>query len=173
MRTMYLLETTYLDEGVPLETVLRVACRALAPWAVRYEARLIMPHVSDTPTLRRGTLPTAVDERRAALDTLLTWLTTNTAVEDLFALSLWEADQTRPFFQYPDTPDVWSLWLTPAQWHALQTACQSAHLPTDLFFDADQVICVPVEGNTLLARLARRLGFQKCYTPRQWKRRQT
>ncbi len=170
-RTTYLLETTYIDEGLPLRQALNVACSALAPWAERYEARLIAPRERGIPTTRRATLPSSLTDRRARLTEILDWLDTNSVVEGVFALRLWEADQQRPFFEYPDTHDAWALWLTPEQWKALHDACQAASLPDDLFFDADAIVCVSAPGHSLLARLARRLGFRKCYTPRAWQRR--
>ena len=73
-------------------------------------------------------------------------------------------------FDHHDDTGSWALDLTEREVAELQAAWQSHGLPKDLFYPAEQTVCVPRPGTGWLARVLRGLGVKQCYTPRQWER---
>ena len=170
-RTVYMLETAYLKEGLELWAPVERVAEALLPWARAYEARLILPRRDTAPAERAGPLPEDVGERQALLRQVLAWIRESSECSDCFVLRLLGREEgEQPLFEFHDLPHDWSLFLTAHQWEAVQAALREAGLPDDLFFEADRMRCVPWPGTRWRDRLLRRLGVQRCFTPREWRK---
>lgn len=105
---------------------------------------------------------------------LVGWLFEHSLSHNLFRLLLDENPLPRqeglPRFAYYDTIASWVLDLSAQAFAALQARWQAEGLPTDLFYPENETRCVPYPGKGLLPALWRRLGVQKCYTPKQWEK---
>ncbi len=168
-RRFFLFEITCLEGNLSVPRAIEVTAAALLPWVTAYQARLIAPAKGVATPERRGTLPATPAEARALLRELVGWLEAHSAAGTLYTLRLFEPGAEQPTFDFPDVPHDWSLWLTDEQWRAVQGALRAAGLPADLFYPAEAAICVPWPGQRWRDRLLRRLGFQRCFTPRQWR----
>jgi hypothetical protein len=174
---LYLPELYYLQDqpDFPLSKAIEVTAVTVSRWCFWYEARLIAPaSKSITPIQKSGPLPAELQARQKFVGELVAWLVNNSNPPDLFALRL--DDQALPKqdrvarFDHHDDTDCWVLNLSPQEFSELQLAWQAHGLPADLFYPEGMQICVPYPGKSWRARLLRRLGGQRCYTPKQWER---
>ncbi len=65
----------------------------------------------------------------------------------------------------------WSLNIPEPVFVTLQDAWGKVSLPKDLFYPEHLSVCVPYPGTSIWARISRKLGAQKCYSPLQWDHR--
>lgn len=174
---LYLPELYYLQDqpDFPLSRAIEITAVTVSCWCVWYEARLIAPaSKSIAPIQKSGLLPTELQARQEFVGELVAWVIASSNPPELFTLLL--DDQALPKqdrvarFDHPDDTDCWVLNVSPEEFAELQHAWQAHGLPTDLFYPEAMQICVPYPGKSWRARLLRRLGAQRCYTPKQWQR---
>ena len=163
----YGVEVDYFDgvRSVDPEEALRVTARAVAPWCNRYRAKLLAPRQGTTPTEKEGPLPQDPKARAPFVEDIITWILASSEVPT-FCLRLW--DEATVKFEYPDEYTEWHLNLTPEEFSALQETWEAHGLPPDLFYPLEQGRCIPWPGQRWWDKVLRRLGVQKCFTPRQW-----
>jgi hypothetical protein len=171
---VYLAELAYFEQkDFPLRQAVLVTAVTVASWCRYYHARILAPRPkSFSPTERSGVLPEAPSEKEAFVQALVAWLLDQSLCEDLFYLLLDDnplpSTRSPTRFAYYDTTSSWVLDLSPEAFALLQARWQEQGLPTDLFYPETEVRCVPYPGQGFVPALLRRLGVQKCYTPRQW-----
>lgn len=175
IRSYYVAELYYWREqtGFPYRSAVTVTAIAASQWCNYYLARLIAPlSQKGGPTTKSGLLPENAHERATLVHELVEWTLDNSEIEDLFALFL--SDQPLPhvgqaaIFDHHDDTDCWVLNLTTSEFTKLQQVWAEHDLPPDLFYPAEQEICIPYPGNGIGAKLSRMMGAQKCFTPKQW-----
>jgi hypothetical protein len=174
---LYLPELYYLQDqpDFPLSRAIEVTAVTVSRWCAWYEARLIAPaSKSITPIQKSGQLPAELQARQEFVGDLVAWILTSSNPPELFTLllddqALSKQDRVARFDHHDDTC-CWVLNLLTEQFTELQLAWQAQGLPADLFYPEGMEICVPYPGKSWRARLLRRLGGQRCYTPKQWER---
>lgn len=175
---LYLAELSYFEQkDFPVRTAVLVTAVTVASWCRYYSARILAPRTKSlSPVARSGVLPDAPAEKEAFVQALVAWLLDHSLCEDLFYLLLDDKPlpptQGPTRFAYYDTLSSWVLDLNPEAFAILQARWQEQGLPADLFYPETESRCVPYPGKGLVAALFRRLGVQKCYTPRQWQNEQ-
>ncbi len=167
----YLPELFYWQDmaDFPFERAMRVTAVTIARWCTYYYARLIAPLNGRSARPRAGLLPPT--ERETFVAHLLDTIWQDSATPELFTLYLHQAPlpaHEAALFDHPDDTCCWSLHLSPAQFAELVAAWQAHNLPADLFYPAGREHIIPWPGQSLWARLWRRLGVTRVYTPRQW-----
>ena len=165
----------YLEDvqNFPFQHAVRVTATTVSRWCSHYRAELIAARSEQiAPTRKSGALPTDAEEKEAFIADLVGWIFENSPTYTLFYLRL--DDKPVPQqggvakFDHHDDTCCWAIDLIESEFAKLQAAWQAHGLPHDLFYPAEKTVCVPFPGRGLKARLLRALGFQKCYTPRQW-----
>jgi len=180
--TLYSAELFYFWDtpDFPFRRAVEVTATTVARWSTHYYVAVVVPRADYRgPRKKSGALPPDDEASRAAFVAgLLRWLfaASDAEAEDLFTLILHTrpvtstaVDDAARFAHYDDTC-CWTLSLTPDEFARLQDAWRAHGLPEDLFYPADAETCVPYPGTSWWARLLRRLGGQKCFTPKQWER---
>lgn len=164
------------QQDFPFQKAVMITARTVGRWCNHYHAELIVP-VSETtePRKRQGILPAYGEEKQLFIEELVEWMFTHSEFESLFALfldaeALPVQDRVAKFDHHDDTC-CWALNLTEQEFGELQQAWAENGLPEDLFYPEGKGVCVPYPGEGVLARAFRKLGGQRCYTPKQWRMR--
>ncbi|MFQ5857772.1 MAG: hypothetical protein ACE5LU_19375 [Anaerolineae bacterium] len=165
------------QEGFPFRKAVSVTAQTVAIWCNHYHAKLIAPSKSATVREQKGELPEDVEEKGAIVEELVNWILEDSVTADLFTLFL---DSGRvpqegrvAKFDHHDDTCCWVLNLTEQEFKQLRMSWEANGLPTDLFYPEGQGICVPYDGTGIVARWLKKLGFKRCYTPKQWAVRQS
>ncbi len=177
--TLYVAELYYLQDHkdtFPYREAVRVTAVAVSRWCTHYHAKLLAPLSNDVqPQERTGRLPEDPAARERFVADLVDWIFANSLVGDLFALFLDDRPiprrEQRPKFDHHDDTCCWALNLSEEEFATLQAVWREHGLPEDLFYPAERTICVPYRGQGLGGKVLKALGFQKCYTPKQWEER--
>lgn len=175
---LYSAELYYLQDqkDFPFQKALLVTSTTVVQWCHYFDAEIIAPKTNHiTPKRKSGALPASSTEKDLFIADLLHWLLEHSLSHDLFRLLL----DTEPIhhqktakFNHPDDTCCWTLNLSEEEFKQLQQQWQNNNLPPDLFFPADQTICIPWPGSGWRSKILRFLGAKKCYTPQQWKQEQ-
>lgn len=170
----YLAELYYFAQAdFPVRKAVLVTATTVAHDCRYFYARILAPCLKSTAAnTRSGLLPADPAEKEAFVAGLVGWLFAHSLSDNLFCLLLDENPLPRrdsiPRFAHYDITDSWVLDLSPTTFAALQERWQAEGLPADLFYPETETRCVPYPGKGLVSTLWRRLGVQKCYTPKQW-----
>ena len=137
----------------------------IAPWAVKYEVRLLAPKRDTRQKKRAGDF--AVHSRIQEAQDLMEWIHENSAVEDLYHLRLFSKGQVAnkdvAMFNHDDTASTWVLNVSLDQFNDLKEFLGSRDLPTDLFYSENNAIQQPY---ILFGRIP--FGV-KTYSPNEWR----
>lgn len=172
----YVAELYYLQDHkktFPYRRAVKVTAQAVSRWCAYYYAKLLAP-LSDRvrPRERAGRLPADPAERERFVGDLVDWIFANSVLDDLFVLFLDDRPVPRPRqmpkFDHPDDTCCWALNLNAEEFATLQAVWREHGLPEDLFYPPERTICVPYKGRAVGGKVLEALGFQKCYTPKQW-----
>lgn len=174
---LYLPEIYYFQaqSDFPLWQTVLITAKTVCHWCTYYYARIISPRNNYTGPLEKyGNLPENMAEREDFVADMISWLLDNSSVTELFYLLLDDEPTPKPGkvakFDHHDDTCCWVLNLTETEFTCLQKMWKSNGLPEDLFYSENNNLCFPYPGTGLKARLFRVLGFQKCYTPKQWEK---
>lgn len=176
---LYAAELFYWQEqrDFPFQKAVLVTASTVAQWCTHFRARLLAPRGRLATGEKWGALPTVPAERAAFVAELVCWIFAHSLVEELFYLLIDDepvpqAGRVAKFDHHDDTC-CWLLNLTGSEFVALQDAWRDNGLPPDLFYPEQEMVCIPYPGRSLKSRVLRLLGAQKCYTPLQWRTRES
>lgn len=156
---------TYYSDKIDYIKVVKIVASYTASFCELFEAGIIAPKKKYKGIRNKsGQLP--VDNKDEFLSETIDWIIENSEFNDLFKLFLYNnpISPTEPrIFDHHDDTCCWVLNLTNDQFIELKNVLLSNNLPEDLFYEPSKLICLKAKG------ILGFLGFNKCFTPKEYK----